>query len=430
MGLKIGKNRAQQFAENSCSLFPLVAIYREMATDDMVLVWEYAANRSESAFAELVKRHVNLVYSAALRRVGDPHLAEEVAQAVFVILARKAGSLGAGTVLSGWLYRTTRYAAADALKHHRRRQIREQEAHMQSLLNTPDINVAWQQIAPLLEGAMDMLNERDRNAVVLRYFEDKTFAEVGAALNVSENSARMSVNRALEKLRAIFMKRGVTLGAVMLAGAISANSIRAAPVGLAAKTSVIAAKGLATTSSITTLVKGALKLMAWSKMKTAAIATACLLLVVGAGTIAVQETAKPRYKRADFWSTSYPSMSAEAAQFLTNSYGHPTSYTFPISAAERCSISGLLNQCMEVSGWQYLIDKEVSAGSVQFGCPKVLNGQEWVTAFENALQTGTPEWWTRDGGKGQFRRENLVLIRYPKEKVVLVVPKEKAARYE
>jgi RNA polymerase sigma factor (sigma-70 family) len=428
--LKIGKSRAPQFAENSCSLFHLVAIYREMATDDMGLVREYAASRSESAFAELVKRHVNLVYSAALRRVGDPHLAEEVAQAVFVILARKAGSLGAGTVLSGWLYRTTRYAAADALKHNRRRQIREQEAHMQSLLNTPDPNLAWQQIAPLLEGVMDTLNERDRNAVVLRYFEDKTFAEVGAALDVSEDGARMSVNRALEKLRAIFVKRGVTLGAVMIAGAISTNSVQAAPVGLAAKTSVIAAKGLATTSSITTLVKGALKLMAWSKVKTVAVTTACLLLVAGASTIAVREMAKPGFKRADFWATSYPGMSAESAQLVTNSYGHPANYTFPASAAERCSISGLLNQCMEVSGWQYLIDKDVSAGSVQFGCPKVLNGQEWVAAFENALQTETPEWWTRDGGKGHFRHENLVLIRYPKEKVVLVVPKEKAARYE
>jgi RNA polymerase sigma factor (sigma-70 family) len=104
-----------------------------MMIDDMALVREYAASQSESAFERLVARHLNMVYSAALRRVASPHLAEEVAQAVFIILSRKAGSLGPKTILSGWLYRTTRYAAADALKMQRRRQQREQEAHMQSL---------------------------------------------------------------------------------------------------------------------------------------------------------------------------------------------------------------------------------------------------------------------------------------------------------
>ena len=172
-----------------------------MTPDDMALVREYAASRSEHAFAQLVTRHLDLVYSAALRRVGDVHLAEEIAQAVFVILARKAAALGAGTILSGWLYRTTRYAAADVLKQNRRRQIREQEAHMQSLLATPETDETWKQIAPLLEEAVDALNERDRNAVVLRFFEEKTLAEVGAALGVSEDGARMRVNRALEQLR-------------------------------------------------------------------------------------------------------------------------------------------------------------------------------------------------------------------------------------
>jgi RNA polymerase sigma factor (sigma-70 family) len=107
--------------------------------DDMDLVREYAADRSEPAFATLVSRHVNLVYSAALRRVGDALLAEEITQAVFIILARKAESLGPKTVLSGWLYRAAQYAAADALKTRRRRERREQEAYMQStLLDAPN----------------------------------------------------------------------------------------------------------------------------------------------------------------------------------------------------------------------------------------------------------------------------------------------------
>jgi hypothetical protein len=115
-------------------------------------------------------------------------------------------------------------------------------------------------------------------------------------------------------------------------------------------------------------------------------------------------------------------------QYLTNNYGHPLNYTFPITAVQLSSINGLLNQCMEVSGWRYLMDKEVAAGSVKFGCPKVYNGEEWVAAFESALQTNKPEWWVAK--KNGFRRENLVLIRFPKEKTVLVLPKEKAAKYQ
>src|ERR1017187_10952496 len=119
-------------------------------SDDMTLVRKFAADQSEPAFAALVERHIALVHSAAVRQVGDAHLAEEITQAVFIILARKAASLGTKTILSAWLYRTTRYAAADSLKARRRRQFREQEAHMQSTLNQPDA-YAWAQLAPLLD---------------------------------------------------------------------------------------------------------------------------------------------------------------------------------------------------------------------------------------------------------------------------------------
>src|SRR6266478_6210950 len=138
-----------------------------MTTDDMELVRQYIAAQSESAFATLVSRHTNLVYSAALRRVGNPQLAEEVTQAVFIILARKAGSLNEKTILPGWLYRTACYVSGHALKQERRRQLREQEAYMRSKLNETGTEAAWEQMSPLLEEAMLRLGQSDRDALIL-----------------------------------------------------------------------------------------------------------------------------------------------------------------------------------------------------------------------------------------------------------------------
>ena len=227
-----------------------------MTGDDMALVRAFVENRSEPAFTALVERHIGLVYSAAVRQVQDAHTAQEVAQTVFIQLARKAASLGPGTVVSAWLYRTTLYTAADVRKARRRRALREQEAGVQAMSN-PTESDAWAQVAPLLDDALADLGEADRAALVLRYFENKTAREIAIALRTEEGAAQKRVTRALEKLRGIFAKRGVTLTAAALSGIVAANAVQAAPAGLTAtiSTAALATSTLATTLAMTLLQK-------------------------------------------------------------------------------------------------------------------------------------------------------------------------------
>jgi len=171
--------------------------------------------------------------------------------------------------------------SANALTLQRRRQRREHEAHMQSLLNEPEPE-QWRHIAPLLDGALDHLNAQEHDAVVLRFFEGRNYHEVGVALGTSEDAAKMRVNRALEKLRKFFSKRGVTSTAAIIAGTLSAHSVQAAPAGLAkAVAGMAVAKGATASTSTLTLIKGALKTMAWTKIKTAVVASAAVLLAAG-----------------------------------------------------------------------------------------------------------------------------------------------------
>jgi len=262
---------------------------REM--DDMALLREYAARQSETAFTTLVERHIGLVYCAALRQTRDPAQAQEVTQVVFILLARKARRLREGTILSAWLYRAARFAASDARKMAFRRQQREQQAvQMQTISPTSSGDSAWEQIAPLLDEAMAALGEKDRNAVMLRFFEQKSLEEVGAALGIGTGTAQKRVWRAVDKLRQYFARHGAAFSADAIAAALSAHALHAVPSGLAAAVAAAAAlKGAAATTSTATLLKGTLKLMAWTKLKITAAAVVGVLLAAGTTTFTLKE---------------------------------------------------------------------------------------------------------------------------------------------
>src|SRR5436309_268562 len=207
---------------------------------DAQLLRAYAESRSEAAFGELVRRHVDFVYSADRRMVCDPHLAEDVTQGVFVALAKNALHLMDRPVLSGWLHRTAQNIAAQTVRTIERRRAREKEAAAMNELLSAEPNLVWEHIAPHLDAALGELNELDRDALLLRYFERKSAREMAQTLGTSEDAAQKRVSRAVERLREFFAKRGVTAGASGLVVVISANAVQAAPFGLAVTISTAA----------------------------------------------------------------------------------------------------------------------------------------------------------------------------------------------
>jgi RNA polymerase sigma factor (sigma-70 family) len=243
--------------------------------DDAELLCRYANEGSESAFAELVRRHVDLVYGAALRRTGgDPHRAADVAQQVFTTLARDARKLSHHALLPAWLHTATRNAALNLMISEKRRQTRETEAlTLDAATAGGGANPDWDRLRPLLDAAIDELPEADRTAVILRFLERRPFAEIAAALQVSEDAARMRTDRTLDKLRPALARRGITstgsaLGAIMLG-----QPLAAAPAGLAAQ---FATQALAVT--------GAGTLATFMTTKIIAAAVVGLLLAFGTGT--------------------------------------------------------------------------------------------------------------------------------------------------
>jgi RNA polymerase sigma factor (sigma-70 family) len=251
---------------------------------DQQLLRDYAERRSEAAFAELVRRHVDLVYSAAWRMVRDVHLAEDVTQRAFAALAQNARRLTERLVLSGWLHRTAQHLAANAVRSEVRRRIREQEAAAMNELLATGPDISWEQIAPHLDAALGELNAADRDAVLLRYFERKSAHEMAQTLGVSDETAQKRVSRAVERLREFFAKHGVTVGASGLTVALSANAVQAAPVGLMATISTAVLTGTAIHTSTA---------IAMTTLQKAAIA-ATLAIVAGTGIYEARQASQLR----------------------------------------------------------------------------------------------------------------------------------------
>jgi RNA polymerase sigma factor (sigma-70 family) len=263
-------------------------------TDSQTLLAEYARAGSESAFRELVTRYIGLVYSTALRLVdGDTHLAEDVAQTVFMDLARKARGLSSAVMLGGWLHHRTYNVAVPLLRAQRRRQSREREAaYMHALPDDSQSDLL--QITPMLDEAITRLGNEDRTAIMLRFFERRDFRSIGEALGSNEDAARMRVNRALSKLHGLLAHRGVTLSAAALGAALASESLTAAPAGLVASVSgTVLASSVAGSGVSATFVK----IMTATKLKTG-ICTA--IVVIGVATSLIfQQNARAKLREQD-----------------------------------------------------------------------------------------------------------------------------------
>ena len=255
-------------------------------SDDLKLLRQYAQTASEAVFATLVDRHVGMVYAAALRQARSRDAAEEITQAVFILLMRKAGSMPDGTVLAAWLFKATRYTALNAGRAQARRRRHERKAAwMKSQSSEP--TAAWADVRPLLDSAVAALGPKDRAAVILRYFERRSLAEVGEALGVSENAAQMRVSRAVEKLREFFGRRGVALTATGIALLLATNAAEAAPAGVAGGLSVSALKSARVKSAMSLAGRVSREMVLRQVGRVAAMLVATVLILGGLGMASV-----------------------------------------------------------------------------------------------------------------------------------------------
>ena len=270
--------------------------------DDWQTLRNYVDHNSEEAFAALMARYVGLVYSVCRRELADDQAAEDVTQAVFLLLARKAHTLRRGVILSGWLFQTARFAAKNARLQAQRRWAYEQKAAEEMLSQTETEDAAWADIEPVLNQSLAALRAADRDCILLRFFQGLSFVEVGIALGLSEEVARKRVTRALEKMRQFFGKNGVIVPGATLAVVLSAHAAKAAPAHLSDAAAHILAGSVP--SSISLITEGVLHAMKIFKLK--AVTGVAAFAIVGVVTYTVVHAVPPEPVAADTISLRTP----------------------------------------------------------------------------------------------------------------------------
>jgi RNA polymerase sigma factor (sigma-70 family) len=351
-------------------------------TDDAQLLRRYTEERAEPAFGELVARHIDLVFSAALRVVGgDRHLAQDVTQTVFADLARKAGTLRRGVVLPGWLYRHAWFTAAKVVRAERRRRIREKTA-MKMIALEDNTEPPWEQIAPILDEAMNHLSASDRDAIVLRFLKRQDLRSVGSALGVGEDAAQKRVSRALDKLRAFLSRRGVTLTATTLATALTGEAVVAAPAGLAVTVTATSLAGVAAGTGISATL---MKLMAMTKFK-AGLAGALVIASVVTPLVVQHQT----QARLDDQDEALRQQSAQLAklreknQKLSNQFAQPkNSQLLPNDQLSelfklRGEVGLLRNRAQELTKTRAIREEEALLSRDQLWPARVNRLKQWL----------------------------------------------------
>ncbi|MFM1770196.1 MAG: hypothetical protein RJA22_2725 [Verrucomicrobiota bacterium] len=299
--------------------------------EDWDLLQAYLETGSEPAFASLVQRHVDQVYSMALRQTRDPHLAQDVTQAVFLVLVRRARSLPAGTILPGWLFTTTRYVAQTVLRTERRRQLREFTAMQEFTETSPEPEALWQELTPHIDEALASLKEKDRHIVLLRFFQHKTVRDVGQALGMSEDAVQKRTTRAVDKLRRYFNTRGITVSAAALLAALSASTATAAPAALAPAIVATASHAGTAAPGVLAAAKGAMPLSAGPLLKPV-LATVTALALVPVAALLLQTSTPPDFDLSRDFSLAanpngpwtYGAKESLAGPLLTSTFRHRT----------------------------------------------------------------------------------------------------------
>lgn len=393
----------------------------ERVNSDHELLQAYVTDRSEPAFAELVTRHAGTVYASALRQSRDPHKAEEVVQAVFILLARKAPSLGPDVPLGPWLFRAACFAAKDLLKAERRRVQREQIAYSMNPIDKippsgADTEGLWERISPVLDDCLSRMAEGDRRAIWLRFFEEKSLAEVGETMGIAEDAARKRVSRAITKLQGLLARHGAEIDADDLPPVLGSRAAALAPAGLAAAT-VAVVMGATPKASAAALSVSVGKQLAWAQWKwwvaagTAAVVGGATVQIVrqpSDSTVAIKQAAGETddYSAAGFAKASAVHEFIRELQTMTarrDSAGIARVVEFPLRVNVAGRTATIADTAEFTASFDALFPQSVS--SMVLKCPRTR-----LHAEERGVMIGTGEVWIAPREAGASAAPRIIAI--------------------